>query len=441
MDTGFFLAMYGRLAAGASLLDWLEALAVFMPFVLFLEAPVYTLEILGILIHWAEGDRFASVRIRPRVSCIVTCYAEGSSVRRTLLSLHEQLYDGVMEIIAVIDGADRNRETLEAVRSLKPFFRGNPKRILHVVPKWQRGGRVSSLNTGLTFATGSVVMALDGDTDFDNDMVAKAVRYFADPDIMAVSGALRVRNAGRSLCTRLQALEYAISIHAGKTGLTPFNVVNNISGAFGIFRASMLRQAGGWDSGTAEDLDITLRLKAYMGAHPNLRIVFAPEVIAHTDVPETFRTFFKQRLRWDGDLAYLYLRKHWRLFQSGLMGFRNLLMQIWTGLVFQLLLPFFIVGYTILLSVTLPVFVFFKVMALIYAVYFCITLVFFLLFLVFISERKRQDFELMLYIPLFPIFTFFTRVNSSFSCLWELVGRSHLDSSMAPWWVLRKNNF
>ena len=38
------------------------------------------------------------------------------------------------------------------------------------------------------------------------------------------------------------------------------NLVNNISGAFGVFRASFIRWVGGWDAGTAEDLDMTLRL-------------------------------------------------------------------------------------------------------------------------------------------------------------------------------------
>ena len=132
---------------------------------------------------------------------------------------------------------------------------GNYKnRAILVVPKWQRGGRVSSLNAGLKFATGDIVMALDADTSFDNDMVAKSVKYFLDPNVIAVSGALRVRNAKKNLLTWLQALEYIISIHAGKVALASFNIINNVSGAFGIFRTSMIRHIGGWDTGTAEDL-------------------------------------------------------------------------------------------------------------------------------------------------------------------------------------------
>jgi cellulose synthase/poly-beta-1,6-N-acetylglucosamine synthase-like glycosyltransferase len=48
-----------------------------------------------------------------------------------------------------------------------------------------------------------------------------------------------------------------------------FNVLNNISGAFGAFRASTLKLIGGWDNGSAEDIDITLRLKNYFGRRIN----------------------------------------------------------------------------------------------------------------------------------------------------------------------------
>lgn len=41
------------------------------------------------------------------------------------------------------------------------------------------------------------------------------------------------------------------------------------------------------------------------------RIVFDPEAICFTDVPETYAKFFKQRLRWEGDYPYI-IGKHWR---------------------------------------------------------------------------------------------------------------------------------
>lgn len=135
-------------------------------------------------------------------------------------------------------------------------------------------------------------MALDGDTSFDNNMVERVTRHFEDPAVSAVSGCLRVRNADESLAAALQAIEYFVSIQSSKTGLSSFNVVNNISGAFGVFRKSVLELVGGWDAGTAEDLDMTLRIKNYFGRYKkNSRIIFDPEAIGHTDVPATFKGF------------------------------------------------------------------------------------------------------------------------------------------------------
>ena len=157
------------------------------------------------------------------------------------------------------------------------------------------------------------------------------VRHFKDPHVPAVSGALRVRNAWQSFATAMQALEYFLSIQTSKTGLSEWNTVNNISGAFGAFRTDFLKHIGGWDTHTAEDLDVTLRIKSYFGRHHQLRIPFEPAAIGHTDVPSTLKDFFLQRLRWDGDLYFLYVRKHAHSMSPRLLGWPNFLMTLASG--------------------------------------------------------------------------------------------------------------
>ncbi|MPM71333.1 hypothetical protein SDC9_118297 [bioreactor metagenome] len=310
-----------------------------------------------------------------------------------------------------------------------------------MLPKWQRGGRVSSLNAGLNIATGEVVMALDGDTSFDNDMVANATRHFDNPNVVALAGCLRVRNAAESLVARLQALEYMLSIGAGKTGLAEFNIINNISGAFGVFRTSFIRNMGGWDAGTAEDLDITMRIKQYFGANPKLRIAFEPHAVGHTDAPTSWRVFLRQRLRWDGDLYYLFVRKYLLNIRPGLLGWRNFLFTLINGVFMQLIMPFLIVFYTGLMLFYLPLGSVLGVLAFVYVIYLASVLLFFLLYVIVVSERPWQDFGYLLLLPLMPFFAFITRVHSTLSLLQEAVTKSHLDSSMAPWWVLKKTKF
>jgi len=410
----------------------------FPAFILF-ELPMIIIVLLGVL-RWFTRRRTSVPKIsiyRPKVSCIITCYSEGMDVQTTLLSLCEQTYGGHIEMIPVVDGATVNQATLSAVRNFHVDPQLYPKRHLRPIAKWQRGGRVSSLNAGLSLAGGEIVMALDGDTSFDNNMVASIVRHFEDPKVPAVAGSLRVRNVWGSWVTAMQALEYLLSIHMSKIGLAEWNLVNNVSGAFGAFRRSFLVKIGGWNTHTAEDLDLTLRIKSYFKRH-DLRIPFEPEAVGHTDAPATLSQFLMQRLRWDGDLFFLYIRKHNHNISPTLLGWRTFLMILLTGFFFQLVLPFIIFIYTLLALFILPGKTLLFLFALIYLLYLLITLLMFTAMLVMVSDRPRQDMVLGLLVPFFPLFMLLLRCWSVVAMLNEILRRGHEESSMAPWWVLRR---
>lgn len=434
-----FLWSFNALVQAASESSWLDVAMKFFPFVLMLELPLYFLVMLGMVRYGLRERTPFNQRLGyPTVSCIITCYSEGNDVKKTINSLALQEYPGFIQIIPVVDGAVQNASTLFAANFAASTAQGLKNREVMVVPKWQRGGRVSGLNAGLQFATGAVVMALDGDTSFDNDMVAQATKHFDDPNVVGVAGCLRVRNASVSLAACMQGLEYLMSISGGKTGLSEFNLVNNISGAFGIFRTSFVRNLGGWDAGTAEDLNMTMRIKQYFGRHPELRIVFEPHAIGHTDVPATFKGFFQQRLRWDGDQFYIFVRKYRHSFQARLLGWRTFLFTLLTGLLLQLVMPFVIVIYTLLLFYFLPAGSVFGILGYVYCMYLAALIVYFGVYVLAVSERPRADLSYLLYFPVYPLFAYISRVHSAFAILKEIVMKSHLDSAMAPWWVLRK---
>ncbi|MEZ5500472.1 MAG: glycosyltransferase [Steroidobacteraceae bacterium] len=422
--------------------DWIDVALKFFPFVFVFELPAQVIVMLGGVRYFVKNRfRRRDALYHPLVSCVITCYSEGEDVRKTVRSLAGQLYPGRIEMFAIVDGARQNRHTLEVLLREAPAINRDPKRRLEVVPKTQRGGRVSSLNQGLALARGEIVMALDGDTSFDNDMVGNMARHFANPNVVAVSGNLRVRNARKTLVTRLQALEYMLSIHLSRAGLDQLNVVNNISGAFGAFRRSFIAHIGGWDSGTAEDLDLTLRIKKYFARHPQLRIRFEPRAIGHTDSPETLGGFLNQRLRWDGDLSYLYLRKYRHALRPGLLGWPNFIALLWTGLFFQIALPFLVIGYMVWVFFAYPAAYVIGVLAFIYLFYLLLAAAMYLEYLLLFSERKRYDLGFAWVLLVFPAFAFITRSWNGIATLSEMLNRTHLDSSMAPWWVLRKTRF
>lgn len=427
----------GRAIAG-SLLQTPMMLYIFIPMIIIVEAPL-TLTVLVGMLNWRRKyDKRMPSALRPPVSCIITCYGEGDAIIKTILTLCEQTYRGEIEIIAVIDGAVQNNDTYQAALDCRELVARYPHRKLVILPKWQRGGRVSTLNAGLYAASGEIVMNADGDTSFDNDMLCELIREFDDPNVPAVGGALRVRNQQVSFVTRMQSIEYMISIQGGKTGLGEWNLLNNISGAFGAFRKDFLRQIGGWDTHTAEDLDLTIRIKQYFGRHPNLRIPFAGRAIGHTDVPETTGQLMNQRLRWDGDLVFLYLRKHRHAFTPALLGYKTLIFTFVYGVLQNVLFPVMIVGFNIWFLVMYPAEFVVAVFALQYVLYFVFSVLLFGVFWVGISERMREDAWVWLWLPVYPIFTLCVRLFTAFAILNELLRRGHEESNMAPWWVLKK---
>jgi biofilm PGA synthesis N-glycosyltransferase PgaC len=411
---------------------------IYLPMLVMFELPLMIIVFSGIACWFRRTKMSEPLKITPSVSCIITCYSEGDSIRQTILTLCEQIYVGKIEIIAVIDGAKQNADTYQAAKDCLSLVNKYHNRSFKIMPKWQRGGRVSTLNTGLYAATGEIVINGDGDTSFDNNMVYEMMKEFQDPNVPAVGGSLRVRNSKTSFVSRMQALEYMISLQAGRTGLAQWNLINNISGAFGAFRRQFLIQIGGWDTHTAEDLDLTVRIKQYMARYPNMRIPFASKAIGHTDAPDNWVVLYQQRMRWDGDLLFLYLRKHPYAFTPKLLGFKTFIFTLIYGVLQNILMPILVVIFNIWLLVTYN-FEFFAAMILTqFFIYFCLSLFHFLFFLFVISERVKDDAKILYWIIFFPVYTLIIRGISVFAILNEVFRRSHEESNMAPWWVLKK---
>jgi hypothetical protein len=152
----------------------------------------------------------------------------------------------------------------------------------------------------------------------------------------------------------------------------------------------------------------------------------------------TLKQFLMQRLRWDGDLFFLYVRKHSHSINPSLLGWSNFLMTLVSGFFFQLVLPFIILGYTLLALFLLPGTTLLMLFSLIYLLYLIITAMMFGVMLVMVSERPRQDLRLVLLVPVFPLFMLIMRCWSAVAMLNEIFRRGHEESSMAPWWVLKK---
>lgn len=407
------------------------------PMMIVIELPLYLLVLTGIF-RWSYTNKEPELTHFPPVSIVITCYGEGDAIGITIDTLVEQIYPGNIEILAVVDGAVQNPQTYQAALDGAKRHHNIKNRNVRVVPKWQRGGRVSTLNAGLSVARGEIVINVDGDTSFDNDMVFNMMRQFSSPDVIASGGSLRVRNHDKNLLTKMQSLEYMLSMQAGKTGMARWGVLNNISGAFGAFRKTLLQQVGGWDTHTAEDLDLTMRLKQYKRRYPNNKLAFATRAVGHTEVPDTLKGLILQRLRWDGDLLFLFMRKHNEGLSPTLLGWGNFIFTFTYGVLQNVLLPLLVVIFCVYMLISYPLKMVLALSILLYVVYLALSLLLFITYVGLVSERTRDDIKAVIWLPLYPIYQFLMRLITAFSMVNEVVRRSHEESSMAPWWVLKR---
>ncbi len=231
-------------------------------------------------------NRMTAPPIDPKrfVSVIIPAFNEAkvieASVKRVLASVDVQL-----EVIVVDDGSSDGTSQIVAAA-----FGHDPRVALLTL---DNGGKARALNRALSNAKGDIIIALDADTQFEADTIAKLARWFADPAVGAVAGNAKVGNR-HNLVTRWQAVEYVTAQNLERRALSRFDAIMVVPGAVGAWRRSALDSVGGYPVDTlAEDQDLTIAIQ-----RQGWRIGYDIDAIAWTEAPESFRALAKQRFRW-----------------------------------------------------------------------------------------------------------------------------------------------
>ncbi|TCP34705.1 glycosyltransferase [Sphingomonas sp. BK235] len=258
------------------------------------------------------------------VSVLIPAFNEArvieTSVRRILASTGVRI-----EVIVIDDGStDGTSDVVRGAFAIDPRVR---------LLTLSNGGKARALNTALAQARGDVVIALDADTQFEADTIARLTRWFGDPAIGAVAGCAKVGNRV-NLITRWQALEYVTAQQLERRALAALGAVTVVPGAVGAWRRVALDQVGGYPEDTlAEDQDLTIAVQ-----RAGWRVACDNEAVAWTEAPETVRALFKQRFRW----AYGTLQCLWK--HRALIGRGRPRGLAWVGLPQALLFQF---GFTL----------------------------------------------------------------------------------------------
>lgn len=289
------------------------------------------------------------------VTIVVPAYNEEVTIASTinsLLSLKYRLY----EIVIVDDGSTDHtaqilRDTFHLYQISRPIHRMipcQPERAVFETQEFKvpitlickaNGGKADALNMGINASKFPYFVCMDADSVLQYDSLEKIVRpVLEDGTVVAVGGAVRLCNGTeiqnghvisyhmpKQIIPCMQVLEYDRSFLAARILFDRFNGSIIISGAFGLFKKSVVIDAGGYDPTTmGEDMELVVKLHVFCREHAiPYRIRYATDAICWTQAPETLKDLCKQRRRWHIGL-YESMSRHRRILANpkyGLVGF------------------------------------------------------------------------------------------------------------------------
>ena len=313
-------------------------------------------------VHAGDLKKFFRAKKYLPVSIIVPSYNEDETIVESVRAISLLNYPE-FEVIVVNDGStDQTLEMLKrhfGLQRVAKTFRQelDCKQIVGTYESFEyphllvidkvNGGKADALNAGLNIAHFPLFCSVDADSILEEDALLKAARPFMEDErIVAVGGVVRVANgceihAGRlskvglpkRLLPLFQTVEYLRAFLAGRLAWSKLGIIFIISGAFSVFRKDVVIAAGGYSTETVcEDMEIVVRLHRFLRQHRrSYRMLFLPDPVCWTEVPESIHHLGRQRNRWQRGLMEALIR-HWRMLGNprygvvGLLGFPFFLM-------------------------------------------------------------------------------------------------------------------
>ena len=308
-----------------------------------------------------DYDVILTSPLQPSLSIIAPAYNEGKTIIENVKSLLAMNYHNY-EVLIINDGSTddtlskiieyfsleeieynytSNLETSEIVSILKST---NPKWNKLLVINKINGGKSDALNVGLNVAKGKYFACIDVDCIIDKKALLKMSKSFLEHQtsrviatgaVIGVSNNCEVENGNinemkmpKTWIGSIQTMEYFRAFLLGRVSWSRINGSIIISGAFGFFDKDLAIEVGGYNHKTVgEDMELTMRMRRKM-LKDNIRhkVIFSPEPLCWTEVPEKHKILKTQRRRWTrGTIESLWI--HRRMFFNkdyGIIGWFSL---------------------------------------------------------------------------------------------------------------------
>jgi cellulose synthase/poly-beta-1,6-N-acetylglucosamine synthase-like glycosyltransferase len=234
--------------------------------------------------YWKDyGKKLPRPKKLPKVSIIIPAHNESLYLSKCLKSVLTINYPkNLLEVIVVDDGS-----TDDTYKVAKEF----ECKELKVLTK-PNCGKGAALNFGIKKAEGELIATMDADSYPSKDVLWKLIPYFEDPQVMAVTPAVKIKESN-SWIKEFQRVEYLLILFSRKL-LSFIDSVPVTPGPFSIFRASVFEKVGGFaEDNLVEDQEIALRIQA-----GNFKIKSSITADVYTEPPDNMADLLRQRVRW-----------------------------------------------------------------------------------------------------------------------------------------------
>ncbi|MGA2011448.1 MAG: glycosyltransferase [Solirubrobacteraceae bacterium] len=234
--------------------------------------------------------------IEPRVSIVMPGFNEEAAIAQSLRSLLELNYPAdKLEIVAVNDGSTDN--TLAEMAKVAATANGR----VRVINFPQNRGKRAAMAAGIRATEADIVAFVDSDSVLDPDAMRILVQGFHDPKVGGICGHADVLNVRENYITKMQAVRYFVAFLVSKGAESVFNNVTCCSGCFSAYRREAIMDSLDWwenqtflgrESTFGDDRSLTNCVLR------NWKVKYESRAVSHTIVPNTFRQFMRQQLRW-----------------------------------------------------------------------------------------------------------------------------------------------
>ena len=280
----------------------------------------------------------------PSCTVIVPAYNEGAYVERTIKSLLYSDYPtDKLEIIAVNDGSQDN--TWDYICKGANYA---PRQVTTInLP--ENKGKKHAIYVASKAARGEIIVTVDSDSSVKPNTIRALVSPFADPEVGAVAGAIRVKNPEQSFISSLLDVLLVFGCEFLRAAQSVTTLVLCTPGALSAYRQSaLLPILDEWLNQTFMNRPALIgedRALATLILRSNYKIVHQSTAQANTCVPNTIVGACKMLLRWTrGDI-----RENLMMTKFAFKNFppRNVrgfvLIAYWVALTQNLILPFLFV--------------------------------------------------------------------------------------------------